>query len=197
MKAQMSRVAEAHVSRDPEPTTPVIIKIGGGDPSGNPGKPHISGNPGNLKFLADLVPFKDDSGEVWNHAVSNSLGRIASLTIKDGKLQPVTFAVTPSLSAFVSLDVTLEVTNAQTSLVVSEENEGGGIRLHAQSAEGFRITKGSPRDWQISEGEFSGVGVSCTFTQQQLDPNDDDYQLTYVFNFGDDVELELGFVQQP
>lgn len=189
MKAQMSRTAEIYPSPSGDPTTPVIIKIGGGDPPEAPSKPQIS---------SEFVPFADDSGEVWRDADSTFLGRIQSLTIQDGPLLPLSFAVTPRPDAFVTLDLTLAIADEVSSFLVSEKQKDDAIVVNAQSPAGsFRITQGSPNNWRTSEAEFLAVGVKLVFTQSRPDAEVDDCILEYVFNNPDDFRISLGFLRTP
>ena len=168
----------------PNPTTPVIIKIGGGELGDSEGSPIIIDSPD--------MPFVDQSGATWQGALSTSPGRIKDLTLKENGLQRLHSEAHSGSNVLMDLKVYFESGDVIELGEVVDMN--GSFFLGAKStnipfdAQDFR----EGGKWNRSFGPLTSVPVKAEFRQRQIGAADDQLKLDYFFTSAD-ISLELGF----
>lgn len=170
-------------SPGPNPTTPVIVKIGGGEQGGPEGNPIIIDSPD--------MPFVDRSGATWYEALSTSPGRIKKLTLKEDNLQRLFSEAHSGSNVLMDLKVYFESGDVLELGEVVDMN--GSFFLVAKSTNiPFNAQDFREGEWNRSTGPLTSVPVKAEFRQRQIGAADDQLKLDYFFTSAD-IFLELDF----
>lgn len=166
----------------PNPGTPVIIKIGGGERKG-----------GNVaSIFSEFVAFVDQTGGTWHEASSILPLRIKELTVKENDVPKLDCKVPSESNVLRTLKVYFESGDVlELGEVVDTSNS---IFLQAKSTNIFTAEKRpEAREWNKSTAAFTSIPVKAEFMQRQVGAKDDESKLEYYFTPGVILEFDLGF----
>ncbi|MET0650290.1 MAG: hypothetical protein ABW208_27090, partial [Pyrinomonadaceae bacterium] len=133
----------------------------------------------------------------WTEAQSTKPGRILSLTLRDGGLQPLYCGVRPQDNALTSLQLSYGTLDRPEVLTLSEVMSGEQVLLGVTSSlVAFDVAVKWPTrggEWRDSRAMFSGGPVLAVFKQTVNDSKPPNVSLEYTFNSANDFSLSLDF----
>ena len=174
--------------------TPVIIKIGGGtDLTNTPG-------PNTITIESLHMPFDDDQngGNEWKKTRSSKPGRINEVTLTDGNLETVYFAVTPSFDALTTFELLLSLDGPETLVFEEKQDENGAIGMEIRSAVPFQIKRPAPGGWKESTLTLAKSPVMAILTQKAIGPGVVENNFTFEYSFNhSNIDFSLDFHVTP